>query len=144
MKKKNTYLYLTTTLLIIFDQVTKYLCLNINKKIIPKFFSLTYVQNKGALGGMFSGMTFLFIISSFIALYLIFKYRLKDKYFLGTILIISGIIGNLIDRIFRGYVIDFLDFKIFGYSYPVFNLADSFLVIGVFLILIKELKDETR
>ena len=61
--------------------------------------------------------------------------------------LLGGIIGNLIDRIFRGYVIDFLDFKLFGYDYPVFNLADSFIVVSIIVLIIiyiKEIVNERR
>ena len=54
----------------------------------------------------------------------------------GYSFIIGGAIGNLIDRIMYGYVVDFLDFKIFGYNYPIFNLADTFIVVGMFILII--------
>ena len=54
----------------------------------------------------------------------------------------SGILGNLIDRVFRGYVIDFLDFNIFGYDYPVFNFADICIVFGIILMIIAIIKKE--
>ena len=57
-------------------------------------------------------------------------------------MLISGIIGNMVDRIRFGYVIDYLDFNIFGYDYPVFNLADSLIVVAMILMLIKSLKEE--
>ena len=57
-------------------------------------------------------------------------------------MIIGGIIGNLFDRIIYSYVIDFLDFRIFGYHYPVFNLADSFIVIGIIMMIILTIRKE--
>ena len=57
-------------------------------------------------------------------------------------MIIGGIVGNLVDRIFRSYVIDFLDFRIFGYHYPVFNLADIFIVLGIILMIILSMRKE--
>ena len=72
----------------------------------------------------------------------LFNYGIDEKIIEENInkialsLVIGGSIGNLIDRIVRGAVVDFLDFKIFGYNYPIFNLADTFIVLGVFLLLI--------
>jgi len=78
--------------------------------------------------------------------YLISKSNFKTMkfYSVGISLMIGGTIGNLIDRVFRGYVIDFLDFDIFGYSYPTFNVADMALVIGVIMFAIDILFLETR
>jgi signal peptidase II len=57
---------------------------------------------------------------------------------------IGGIVGNLVDRVFRNYVIDFLSFNIFGYHFPVFNIADCFIVISIFLIVIESLLKEGK
>ncbi len=57
-------------------------------------------------------------------------------------MIIGGIIGNLFDRIIYSYVIDFIDFRIFGYNYPVFNLADTFIVIGIIIMVIITIRKE--
>ena len=79
---------------------------------------------------------------SFIVIFVILKALLNKKYEfnnnakLGMSLILAGGFGNLIDRIFRGYVIDFLDFIIFGYDFPVFNIADMLIVISVGIMII--------
>ena len=67
--------------------------------------------------------------------YFLLDINVKKIELIGYSLIIGGIIGNLIDRLFRGFVIDFIDLRFFNYQYPIFNLADSAMVIGVFLII---------
>ena len=108
-------------------------------KIIPGFFNITYVRNTGAAFSILEDSRIFFIVITFIALIVIYLFLLKDKVlnkyqtFLYSMLI-GGIVGNLVDRIIYGYVIDYLSFNIFGYSFPVFNIADSFIVISVILL----------
>ena len=114
------------------------LVLNKSIRIIPKFLYITYAKNTGAAWSILSGNRLLLIIISFIALGLFIYYILKDKNitFVESIsygLILSGIIGNLVDRLFYGYVIDFIDVYIFNYDFPIFNIADFLIVIGVIL-----------
>ncbi len=115
-------------------------------KVINKFFYITYVQNKGAAWSILEDQRILLLIISVIVLFLINKTINKEK--LNNLecfsygMIIGGIVGNIFDRIFYGFVIDFLDFRIFGYNYPVFNLADSFIVIGIILMAIITIRKE--
>lgn len=139
------------TLLVCLDQYTKSVIVSIfvinsSKEVISNFFYLTHVINTGAAWSILEGKQIFFIIISFIALgaFIYMLYKEKDKgllYITSYLLIIGGTIGNLIDRIKNGYVVDFLDFKIFGYDFPVFNLADTFLTIGVFLLIISFVKE---
>ena len=134
-----------TFLLVLFDQITKILVsfnmhLNQSVNIIPNFFSLKYVTNKGAAFSLFNGYTFIFIILAIIFLFIIYFYFIKNKNLnkleiISYSLLISGIIGNLIDRIIYGHVIDFLSFNIFGYPFAIFNFADTFIVISIILII---------
>lgn len=116
-------------------------------KVIPSFFYLTYIQNDGAALNILSGDTFILITISLIALLYIIKLVItsKDNSMFQTIiysLLISGILGNVIDRIFYGKVIDFLDFHIFSYNFPVFNFADTFIVIGAILLVVNIIRSE--
>lgn len=107
-------------------------------KVIKNFFYLTYTRNTGAAFSILEDARILLLIVTVIALFFINKFMNKEK--LKGIdnviygIIIGGIFGNLFDRIVYGYVIDFLDFKIFGYNYPVFNLADTFIVVGALML----------
>ena len=115
--------------------------LNTHIKIIDNFFYLTNVRNTGAGFSILEGeMTLFYIVTPLaLALFIFLLYKAKKDAKLekmALILMISGTIGNYIDRLNLKYVIDFLDFKIFGYDFPVFNVADSFLTIGVLIFLI--------
>lgn len=111
--------------------------------IIPSFFSITYVRNIGAAFSIMENSRILFIIIGFIALILIYKYLIMNKVLnkylmISYSMLIGGIIGNMIDRIIYGYVIDYLSFNIFGYSFPIFNLADTFIVVSIIMLLLCE------
>jgi len=141
MKKK---IYLIAGLGILVDQITKllaYLYIQ-NIKIIPNFFDLTYVENTGGAWGILDNNKVVLIGVSIITILIINKY-INSEVVISKLLAVSygfllgGIFGNLFDRIFRGYVIDFLNFTIFGYDFPVFNVADSLIVIGIILMFIE-------
>ena len=141
-------IYLIAGIGIIVDQITKLLASIYldNIDIIPGFFSLTYVENKGAAWGILNNSTIVLVGISVIVLLLISKYISSTIEFtkLSVVsygLLIGGIFGNLIDRIFRGFVIDFLNFNILGYNFPVFNIADTMIVIGVILMFIEVIGD---
>ena len=133
-------------IVILIDQISKilatnYLPLNKSIKIINNFFYLTYTKNDGAAWSILSGERYLLIIITIISIYLIIKYT-KEYNNLFLSLLYGGIIGNLIDRLIHGYVIDFLDFKIFNYDYPIFNISDICIFIGITLLIIKIVKEE--
>lgn len=133
---------------VFFDRVSKnFVIKNIKHgetiKIFNDFLSFERVDNRGGIFGIYPDGKIFFIILSIIALILIFIFLLKyqiNSYFLIFLisLIFSGIVGNLIDRIIYGYVIDFISVK----NFPVFNLSDSYITIGVILILIYLWKKE--
>ena len=141
---------------IILDQVTKYLAVSNLKgkppvKVIKNFFYLNYTENNGAAWGIFEGKLWLFYIITILALGL-FVYMLRDfdlknnlVYSISLAIIISGTFGNFIDRVFRQYVVDFIDVDIFSYrSFPIFNIADIFLTVGVCLLLIDMLFGKSK
>lgn len=137
---------------IIFDQISKllvvkYLDLYVKKNIINNFFYLTYVKNDGAAWSILKGnMIFLIIITVCALGFIIYNlYKEKNISKLDSIsygLLIGGIIGNFIDRLRLGYVIDFLDFNIFGYNFPVFNIADVMIVFSVIIIVFIVIKGD--
>ncbi|MBW3013890.1 signal peptidase II [Candidatus Woesearchaeota archaeon] len=140
MVKKEKYLILLlSVLIIVVDQFTKMLVkkLELGKTIqlIPDFFNITYIHNYGAGFGTFQNWGFVLILISFVALgfSIYFFFKLKDNIILYLdALLIGGILGNLIDRLAYGYVIDFLDFII----WPIFNVADMMITTSIFLLII--------
>lgn len=139
---------------IIIDQVSKIIIVNnlTNNKsieVIKSFFYLTYTNNKGAAFSILTGRRILLILVALVVIGVLIYYVIKNKIEgkvnkIALSLVIGGSIGNLIDRILRGAVIDFIDVKIFGYNFPIFNLADTFIVIGVFLLIIEMFRKEHK
>ena len=128
-------------ILIGLDQIIKYWALNSLKElnsipVINNIFSLTYVENRGAAFGMLQNNQSIFILVAAVAscfgLYYLHSKKVNNLGKIGILLVISGAIGNLIDRVRLGFVVDYLDFHII-WSY-VFNLADCFVVVGTILL----------
>lgn len=147
--KKKVIIY--SFIIVIVDLISKLVIdklLKINEtiSIINNFFSITKVFNRGASFSMFIGYRLLFILIGIIAIVILFKYLNNFKMNIRNIfafsLLIGGIIGNLIDRVIYGYVIDFLDFNIFGYDAPIFNIADTCICVGAFLLFYAIMKRE--
>ena len=133
-------------LLVALDQLIKVLILNSigtsgeSITIIPRVLQLTYVENTGGAWGIFSERIYLIgidimIIVAILRLLLSKNYELNKKTILAMTLILSGGIGNLIDRIIRGFVIDYFDITPI-LNYPIFNFADICIVVGVILLFI--------
>jgi signal peptidase II len=128
-------LLVISAILVFIDQITKYLMTD--KKLFEGFVSLSYATNKGAAFGMLQGWKWLFIIVTIAVIIGIFYYYKDFKRKVGLVLLLAGAIGNLIDRVFLGYVRDFIAVRYFS----TFNLADAFNVIGVGLIIYFYWKD---
>lgn len=152
MKKK---LVIITLMVFLLDQLIKYfVCKYLtNVTIFPGFLSLVYAENTGVAFSMFSGGRVLIILISFILLmflgYLLHKEYLSKNKKEITIdftygLLFGGILGNLFDRIIRGVVIDYVSLNLFGYNFPIFNLADLMITIGVILMVIQTIKGEEK
>lgn len=144
--KEKFKIILIAVISVILDQIIKYLIISkytLYKKnpVIDGFFNITYVQNRGAAWGILNNNIILLVVITVLALGLICSFIFKESNIkkLDIVLygmLLGGIIGNFIDRVFRGYVIDFLDFIIFGYDFPVFNIADMLIVISVGIMII--------
>lgn len=121
--------------------------------VIPKVFELTYIHNKGAAFGMLSEHRWVFMIISSVAIIgmgiYLFRFCKENMLFkVGLALVISGGIGNMIDRLAYGYVIDMLEATfietIFGWSFAIFNVADSFVCVGAGLVIFCLIRDIIR
>lgn len=153
MKKRILLIYATLLVLVLaLDLYTKSFIQHAMKQgeshvLIKNFFSITYVKNTGAAWGIFSGHTEIFYPITLIAAIAIIYYFVKSKSALsrlGLTLVFAGLLGNLFDRVTLFYVRDFLDFIIFGYDFPVFNVADMGVVIGMGCLLLEIIIEEFK
>lgn len=129
------------------DQITKFIA-NFtmmegqNYEIIDNFFYFTYVHNDGMAWSLFRGMRWLFVICTILAIGVMFyffcmtkKHEVLTRY--GLVVVLGGTLGNLVDRIFLGYVRDFIHFYIYNYDFPIFNVADIAVVLGIGMIILE-------
>lgn len=138
---KKVYLCIGIALVVI-DQLIKQIMINKYITIIPNVLSFTYTKNLGAAFGI--GSRYIILILSIVIiicmLYVLLKYKKIDKYYLPYTFILSGAFGNLIDRMFREYVIDYIDVNII--NFPNFNIADICITLGILLLAINVIKSE--
>lgn len=142
MNKKSLNILLIVAGIIALDQITKYLIKNHlgqadSIEIFP-FLHIVSVRNTGAAFGMFRNMgsSFFILVSVSAMLFVIYLLKKNAYNYSGLSLLLGGAIGNLIDRILYGRVVDFIDFSIGSYHWPAFNVADSALTTGIGIILI--------
>lgn len=154
MKKRRVYTHIRSDLLsailiiiitIFLDQTSKYMAYlklkdSVPINVIDNFFQLNFIENSGAAWGILKDQRYFFIVLTALiiislASYMKLNKKLSKSSLTAIALVIGGAMGNLIDRIKMGYVIDFIDIN-FGslYDFPVFNFADTFIVVGTFLM----------
>jgi len=143
-------------LIVIIDQATKYLVVErmvVNQAVeVTSFFNLVLVYNPGAAFSFLADhdgwQRALFItiaaVASIWIVYLLYRYPQQRLFALALTLILAGAVGNLIDRITVGAVIDFLDFHAFGYHWPAFNVADSAITCGAVLLVYDALRPRAK
>lgn len=149
---KKDKIYNICVLWLVIDQMIKMLVtmkLKLYQKIIlvPNFFKIYYVKNDGAAFSSFAGMRYLLIIISIVMFFLLYRYISKNKItnkfsIISLGMILGGLVGNLVDRLLYGSVIDYISFSLFNYSFAVFNFADIGIVIGVIILLIQLIRGE--
>ncbi|CAJ2231652.1 signal peptidase II [Fructilactobacillus sanfranciscensis] len=149
LKKYHVLLLFITIILLIFDQLIKFqtrvnIKLGQEIKIIPKILSFTYLQNTGAAWSFMEGNSIFFLLVAIFAIlvFIYLLYKCRNEYFisLGIALMLTGTVGNLIDRIKFGFVTDMI--KIDFINFPIFNIADMCLTFGVIILLFSLLKEE--
>ncbi len=157
MSWKYRILMVVTVVTVALDQVTKLyisrtLPLHTMIGVIENFFTITYLRNKGAAFGMLATSPWrlpFFILVSTVAVVVIFTVikKLRDDQKLATLalsLVLAGAVGNLIDRISYGEVIDFIFVHWYEHYWPAFNVADSAICVGVFLLALDMIREEQR
>ena len=136
---------------IVADQIFKnWIVANIQlgdtEKIWPNVLSLTYIKNDGAAWSSFSGQQWFFLILTpivlVVALWFLWKKMAQNWYFIGLTLIIAGALGNFIDRIRQGFVVDMFQTEFI--NFPIFNIADTLIVISIIIIGISLIVGEYR
>ncbi len=143
------YHFLIALLVVLLDRASKWLVestitLHESISVLPGFFRLTHVQNSGAAFGLFADSSSewkitILVMFSLLALVVVSALLWKNSHAMsstgvGLALILGGAVGNLWDRLVSGHVVDFFDFYVGSYHWPAFNVADSAIVIGAFLL----------
>lgn len=145
-------LFLIALIVLFIDRLIKYfvmsnLILLQSVEVIKNFFNITYIKNDGIAFNMLSGNTLIILILTIIFLYLFYLMFIKGKKlseFNKVIygMLFGGILGNLLDRIVFRSVIDYFDFRLFNFNFPVFNFADTMIVISIFFIFIEVIRGD--
>lgn len=151
---KKDKIYIICVWWIIIDQIIKTIVTMKMKleeaiNIIPNFFRLYYIKNTGAAFSIFAGKKYLLIIVGIIVFFCLVHYIKKNRItkrleIISLGIMMGGIVGNLVDRLLYGAVIDYLSFIIFGYSFAVFNFADIGIVIGIVMLVISIIKQNNN
>lgn len=140
------------TIIILLDQITKITAVRMlaygESVTVTSFFNFVHVYNKGAAFSFLANhsgwqryfFTILGLAASAFIIYLLYKHAGQRLFSWALALILGGAIGNVIDRVLYGYVIDFLDFHVGGWHWPAFNIADSAICIGAVLFIYDELR----
>ncbi len=144
---------LVSIVIALLDQFVKYLVrahfgLHGGMVVIPGLFDLCHIRNTGAAWGIFSNGTLWLALLSVVVLGLLvrFRHRFFPRGILGQLvlgLLVGGIVGNLIDRVRLGYVVDYLDFYWRGHHFPAFNIADASICVAVAVYMLLQLRAET-
>ncbi len=129
--------------------ITANLVISESLYVIPKFFYLTYVKNTGGAWSILNSVPYLLVMISALFLVLISQYIRKKNSFtkfeiIYLSMIIGGVLGNFMDRILVDGVIDYLGFQFGNYYYPIFNLADIMIVLGIFLVIIETIRRDSH
>ena len=138
--KKKIILAVASIAIIMLDQISKLIMIDKNINILPQVLSFSYTQNTGVAFGLISNNIIFVIIFNIVILGIIIKFLKENNesidytVLVSLILILSGGIGNLIDRILKGYVVDFIKFDFI--NFPIFNVADISITLGIFILVI--------
>lgn len=147
-------IFILSVVIIILDQLSKFAAIKFLKTsppyiIIPNFFQFNYVENYGAAFGILQNKKIFFIIITLAVILAITIFLVKNYYSInifmriGLGMLLGGAIGNFIDRVRLNYVIDFISFRLINrYEFPVFNIADIFVVLGTIILLFLILFDK--